>query len=64
MSSAGVRDVTGSRLGDRASAFEVRCRDCGDNPYLNYSEVPPGFSVSADLTRRAGAAQPTWRTWT
>jgi hypothetical protein len=22
-------------------AFEVICRDCGDHPYLDYSQVPP-----------------------
>lgn len=36
-----VRIVEGRFEGGYTSAFEVICCDCGDNPYLDYSEVSP-----------------------
>lgn len=35
-----ARIVAGSSEGGYTSVFEVICYDCGDNPYLDYSEVP------------------------
>jgi len=43
-----VRIVEGSSEGGCTSVFEVICCDCGDNPYLDYSEV------SARLQRLRG----------
>jgi hypothetical protein len=36
-----ARIVEGSIEGGYTSAFEVICGDCGDNPYLDYSEISP-----------------------
>src|SRR5690348_1309187 len=36
-----VRIVAGRTSGGYTSAFEVICCDCGDNPYLDYSEISP-----------------------
>ena len=38
-----VRIVEGSSEGGYTSVFEVICCDCGDNPYLDYSEVSAWF---------------------
>jgi hypothetical protein len=39
------------------SVFEVICRDCGDNPYLDYSEVPARFQrLRGPYTLREGLA--------
>jgi hypothetical protein len=38
-----VRIVEGSSEGGYTSVFEVICCDCGDNPYLDYSEIPARF---------------------
>ena len=35
-----VRIVEGRSEGGYTSVFEVICCDCGDNPYLDYCEVP------------------------
>ena len=35
-----VRMVEGRSEGGYAGVFELICCDCGDNPYLDYSEVP------------------------
>ena len=43
-----VRIVEGRSEGGHTSMFEVICCDCGDNPYLDYSEV------SARLQRLRG----------
>jgi hypothetical protein len=43
-----VRSVEGSSEGGYTSVFEVICCDCGDNSYLDYSEV------SARLQRLRG----------
>jgi hypothetical protein len=43
-----VRIVAGRSEGGYTSVFEVICCDCGDNPYLGYSEV------SARLQRLRG----------
>ena len=36
-----VRIVEGRIEGGYTSVFEVICRDCGDDPYLDYSEISP-----------------------
>ena len=39
------------------SVFEVICCDCGDNPYLDYSEVPARFQrLRGPYTLREGVA--------
>jgi hypothetical protein len=38
-----VRIVEGSSEGGYTSVFEVICCGCGDNPYLDYSEVSAWF---------------------
>jgi hypothetical protein len=43
--------------GGYTDAFEIICCDCGDHPYLDYSEVSPERQRSAGLTQsRPGAA--------
>jgi len=36
-----VRIVANRVEGGYTSVFEVICRDCGDDPFLDYSEVSP-----------------------
>jgi hypothetical protein len=36
-----VRLVEGKIEGGYTSVFEIVCSDCGDNPYLDYSETSP-----------------------
>ena len=36
-----ARVVAGRIEGGYTDAFELICPDCGDNPYLDYSEIPP-----------------------
>ena len=36
-----VRIVDGRFEGGYTGAFEFICPGCGDNPYVDYSEVPP-----------------------
>jgi hypothetical protein len=36
-----VRIVDGRVDGGYTGVFEVICPGCGDNPYVDYSEVPP-----------------------
>jgi hypothetical protein len=36
-----VRIVDGRPEGGYTGVFEVICPGCGDNPYVDYSEVPP-----------------------
>jgi hypothetical protein len=35
------RVVKGQPHGDSTCVFEIICGDCGDDPALDYSEVPP-----------------------
>jgi hypothetical protein len=38
-------------------AYEVICRDCGDHPYLDYSEIPPRLQrIRGPYTLEAGVA--------
>jgi hypothetical protein len=38
-------------------AYEVICRDCGDHPYLGYSEIPPRLQrIRGPYTLEAGVA--------
>ena len=36
-----ARIVDGRVQGGYSGAFELICPGCGDNPYVDYSEVPP-----------------------
>jgi hypothetical protein len=36
-----VRIVDGRVEGGYTSVFELICPGCGDNPYVDYSEIPP-----------------------
>ena len=36
-----ARMVEGRPEGGYTDLFEIICCDCGDHPYLDYSEVPP-----------------------
>jgi hypothetical protein len=38
-----ARIVTGQVEGGYTSMFEIICRDCGDDPGLDYREVSPGL---------------------
>jgi hypothetical protein len=52
-----VRIVAGRIDGGYTSAFEVICRDCGDNPFLDYSEVSPRLQrLRGPYTLREGFA--------
>jgi hypothetical protein len=43
--------VDGRMEGGHADVFELICGQCGDHPYLDYSEIPRGCSKSAGRTR-------------
>ena len=52
-----ARIVEGSSEGGCTSLFEVICCDCGDDPYLDYSEVPARFQrLRGPYTLREGLA--------
>ena len=52
-----VRIVAGRIDGGYTNAFEVICYDCGDNPYLDYSEVSPQLQrLRGPYTLREGFA--------
>jgi len=52
-----VRIVAGRIEGGYTSAFEVICCDCGDNPFLGYSEVSPRLQrLRGPYTVREGFA--------
>ncbi len=52
-----VRIVEGSSEGGYTSVFEVICCDCGDDPYLDYSEVSARFQrLRGPYTLREGLA--------
>lgn len=52
-----ARIVEGSSEDGYTSVFEVICGDCGDNPYLDYSEVPARFQrLRGPYTLREGVA--------
>jgi hypothetical protein len=52
-----VRIVAGRVQGGWTGAFELICCDCGDNPYLGYSEIPPRLQrLRGPYTLREGAA--------
>lgn len=44
-------DGPGAAAGGYTGAFELICRQCGDHPYLDYSEIPRGCGRSAGRTR-------------
>ena len=39
----GARMIKGRPEGGYARVFEIICCECGDHPYLDYSEVSPGL---------------------
>jgi hypothetical protein len=52
-----VRIVAGRVQGGWTSAFELICCDCGDNPYLDYSEISPRLQrLRGPYTLPEGAA--------
>ena len=52
-----VRIVAGRVEGGYTGAFEVICCDCGDNPYLGYSEISPRLQrLRGPYTLREGVA--------
>lgn len=57
-----VRLVEGRAGGGYTGAFEVICRDCGDHPYLDYSQVPLRLQRLGGRTRWTRALRPTGTT--
>ena len=53
-----ARIVNGRFEGGYADVFEIICPDCGDRPYLDYSEVIPRLqSLRGPYTLEAGLAE-------
>ena len=53
-----ARIVNGLFEGGYADVFEIICPDCGDRPYLDYSEVIPRLqSLRGPRTLEAGLAE-------
>jgi hypothetical protein len=47
--------VQGRVEGGYTDAFELTCCDCGDHPYLDYSEISPRLQrIRGSYTMRAG----------
>ena len=47
----------GQREGGYTGAFELICCECGDHPYLDYSEISPRLQrIRGPYTMRAGLA--------
>jgi hypothetical protein len=52
-----ARRVEGRVEGGYTGLFELICCDCGDHPYLDYSEVPPRLQwLRGPRTLQAGLA--------
>ncbi|MGO9079543.1 MAG: hypothetical protein ACLQDY_10950 [Streptosporangiaceae bacterium] len=52
-----ARLVEGRAEGGYTGVFEVICCDCGDHPYLDYSQVPPRLQeIRGPYTMQAGLA--------
>ena len=52
-----ARIVDGRMEGGDTGAFELICGQCGDHPYLDYSEVPPWLQqIRGPYTLEAGLA--------
>jgi hypothetical protein len=52
-----VRIVDGRVQGGYRGAFELICPGCGDNPYVDYAEVPPQLQrLRGPLTLEAALA--------
>ena len=50
-----ARIVDGRMEGGYTDVFELVCGQCGDHPYLNYSEVPPRLQrIRGPYTLKAG----------
>jgi len=53
-----VRMVDGRAVGGYTDVFELICRDCGDHPGLDYSEVLPWLqSLRGPYTLEAGLTE-------
>jgi hypothetical protein len=49
--------IVGGRVEGYTGAFELICYECGDHPYLDYSEVSPRLQrIRGPYTMRAGLA--------
>ena len=49
--------VDGRMEGGYTDAFELICGQCGDHPYLDYSEIPPWLQqIRGPYTLEAGLA--------
>jgi hypothetical protein len=49
--------VQGRVEGGYSDAFELICCECGDHPYLDYSEISPRLQpIRGSYTMRAGIA--------
>ena len=54
---AAARIVEGRVEGGYTDAFELICFECGDHPYLDYSEISPGLQqIRGPYTMRAALA--------
>jgi hypothetical protein len=52
-----ARIVYGRMAGGDTGAFELICGQCGDHPYLDYSEIPPWLQqIRGPYTLEAGLA--------
>ena len=52
-----ARIVDGRMEGGHADVFELICGQCGDHPYLDYSEIPPWLQqIRGPYTLEAGLA--------
>ena len=52
-----ARIVDGRMEGGYTGAFELICGQCGDHPYLDYSQIPRGCSRSAGRTPWRGPSR-------
>ena len=49
--------IAHERMSRHTGAFELICGDCGDHPYLEYSDLPPRLQqIRGPYTREAGLA--------
>ena len=52
-----ARIVDGRMEGGYTDAFELICGQCGDHPYLDYSDIPPWLQqIHGPYTLEAGLA--------
>ena len=59
-----VRIVAGRAEGGYTDVYELVCWECGDDPDLDYGEVPPELPAgAASATTRPSRSGPRWRCW-